>query len=516
METAWLIGTPEAWLCVLPPIIAIALALITKQVYISLFIGIFSGAMIATQFDILGGTSQIFEIMAKKVGDGWNFNILVFLVILGCIVALIQKAGGSAAYGNWAAKRIKTKTGAMLSTSLLGGLIFIDDYFNCLTVGSVMRPVTDKRGISRAKLAYIIDATAAPICIIAPISSWAAAVSSSLPEGSTINGFNLFIQAIPYNFYAILTILMLVALAVWKFDFGPMKKHEENAAKGDLFTTPDRPYGEDEDVVNPKGRVFDLIIPIAVLIIFSVTAMVYTGGFFSGVPFGDAFADCDASVGLVFGALATLIVMLCLYLPRKVIKFPEFCNGIVDGFKAMVPAILILTFAWTLSGFTNDVLGAGEYIAGLIDASAMTLVFLPAIMFLIALGLAFATGTSWGTFAILVPIVVGVFGTMGEPMVMCVAAVLAGAVCGDHCSPISDTTIMASAGAKSNHINHVNTQLPYALTVAGVCVVSYIIAGLVQNIWISLPISIVLLAGALFVAYKISNRKKAPEQEPEQ
>lgn len=489
-----------------PAIIAIVLALVTKEVYFSLFMGILSGALFFANFNPVTATTTIFEVMTSKIGG--NAYILIFLVVLGMVVALMTKAGGSAAYGNWASKRIKTKRGASLATGGLGVLIFIDDYFNCLTVGSVMRPVTDKFGISRAKLAYIIDATAAPVCIIAPISSWAAAVASSLPEGSNIDGFQLFINTIPYNLYAILTIIMIVVISVFGFDFGPMKKHEDNAVKGDLFTTEDRPYAE-ETQVSSKGKTFDLIIPVISLIVFCIVGMIYTGGFFEGKDFITAFRNCNSSVGLVLGSIATIFLMFFLYVPRKVVSFRDFSNGIIDGFRAMVPAVAILVFAWTLSGITSDKLCAGNFVASVVGSNASASIILPVVMFLIALGLAFATGTSWGTFGILVPIVVSLFPAGGEAMIISVSAVLAGAVCGDHSSPISDTTIMASAGAQCNHINHVSTQLPYALTVAAVCIVGYIIAGITKNAVITLICGIALMLLVLFAIKLLGSKKKA-------
>ena len=489
----------------LPPIIAIALALITKEVYFSLFVGILSGALIYSNFSPWGMVTNTFDVMIAKLSDGWNVGIMLFLVTLGMMVALINKAGGSAAYGRWASKHIKTRVGAMISTAVLGMLIFVDDYFNCLTVGSVMRPVTDKHNVSRAKLSYIIDATAAPVCIIAPISSWAAAVSSVAPEGQ---GLTLFIQSIPYNLYALLTLFMVIALAVMKFDFGAMRIHEQNAMNGDLYTTEARPYaGASDEAGNPKGAVLDLILPVIALIVSCVLCMVYTGGFFDGESFMDAFANCDASVGLVLGSFMALIFTAILYLPRKIMNYKEFFNALSDGFKAMVPAMLILTFAWTLSGVTGQ-MGATVFVAEFVRTSASHMAnFLPAIVFLIGTGLAFATGTSWGTFGVLLPIVCSVFPS-GELMVIAVAACLAGAVCGDHCSPISDTTIMASTGGQCDHINHVNTQLPYALTCAGVSFVGYIIAGFVQNAWIVLPISLAMMFITLLII-KATQKKTA-------
>ena len=500
-----------------PPIIAIGLALITKEVYTSLFVGILVGALFYANFNPeLTLNTMLFSEggLVGKLSDTWNVGILVFLVILGIMVCLMNKAGGSAAFGRWAQSHIKTRVGAQLATFVLGVLIFVDDYFNCLTVGSVMRPVTDGHKVSRAKLSYLIDATAAPICIIAPISSWAAAVSSSVPEGSDINGFTMFLNTIPYNFYAILTIIMVICVAALKFDYGSMAVHERNAEmNGDLFTTEGRPYGDgtEDGEVSPKGRVVDLVLPVIALVAFCIVGLVYTGGFFSGVDFVTAFADCDASTGLVLGSIVALIFMFIYYMCRRVLTFKQFTDCIPAGFKAMVPAILILAFAWTLSGMTN-LLGGAEYVGELVHGSAKGLQnMLPAIIFIIAGILAFATGTSWGTFGILIPIVVEVF-SGGQMLSLSIAACLAGAVLGDHCSPISDTTIMASAGAQCDHVNHVSTQLPYALTVGAVCFVGYIIAGFVQNVWISLPIAIVLMLGTLLIIRAIVNRRRAAVQ----
>ena len=479
----------------LPPLIAIVLALLTKEVYSSLFIGILSGALIYSNMNPWGMVTNSFDVMVGKLADSWNVGILIFLVVLGMMLSLVNKAGGSAAYGRWAQKHIKGRVGALISTAVLGMLIFIDDYFNCLTVGSVMRPVTDKHQISRAKLAFLIDATAAPVCIIAPISSWAAAVSSVAPEGQ---GLQLFISSIPYNFYALLTLAMVIMMCLMKVDFGPMKLHEDNAMKGDIYTTAARPYAANADEEgNSKGTVLDLVLPILALIVSCVMTMVYTGGFFDGVPFMDAFADCDASMGLVLGSFIALIVTFLFYIPRKVITIKQFTEAFSEGFKQMVPAILILTFAWTLSGVTGQ-LGATIFVAEFVRTSASALAnLLPAIVFIIAVGLAFATGTSWGTFGVLLPIVCSVFPS-GELMIIAVSACLAGAVCGDHCSPISDTTIMASTGAQCDHINHVNTQLPYALLSAGISFVGFVLAGLIQNAWIVLPICLVLMFAVLY------------------
>ena len=496
------------FLALLPPIIAIALALITKEVYSSLFVGILSGALLYSNGNVWNMFTFTFDTMIGMLSDSWNVGILIFLVVLGMLVNLVNRAGGSAAYGRWAAEHIKTRAGAMLSTCALGVLIFIDDYFNCLTVGSVMRPVTDKHNISRSKLAYIIDATAAPVCIIAPISSWAAAVSSVAPEGQ---GLKLFISSIPYNFYALLTLAMVVIICLMKVDYGKMRTHELNAMNGDLYSTENRPYAnEAENATNPKGRVIDLIIPIVSLIVCCVMTMVYTGGFFdaesdSYMNFIDAFANSDASVGLVLGSVLALLITAVLYIPRKVVTMNEFTGSVSEGFKLMAAAILILTFAWTLSGVTNS-LGAKIFVAEFVRGAASGLSnLLPAIVFLIALGLAFATGTSWGTFGILLPIVCSVFPS-GELMVIAVSACLAGAVAGDHCSPISDTTIMASAGAQCDHINHVSTQLPYALLVAAVSFVGFVLAGFIQSAWIVLPICLALLFAALLVIKKVQKQ----------
>ncbi len=496
-----------------PPIVAIVLALITKEVYTSLFAGILTGALFYANFNPeLTLTTMLTSEggLVSKISDTWNAGILIFLVVLGIMVALMNKAGGSAAFGNWAKAHIKTKVGAQIATVVLGVLIFVDDYFNCLTVGSVMRPVTDGHKVSRAKLAYIIDATAAPVCIIAPISSWAAAVTSSVPEDSGINGFTMFLKTIPYNFYALLTIMTMLVMIFFKFEFGSMRRHEKNAEeKNDLFTTANRPYGDgtNADTVTTKGKVIDLVLPVIVLVVSCVIGLVYTGGFFEGEKFITAFANCDAATGLVYGSVVTLILMFIYYMCRRVVTFREFAECIPNGFKAMVPAILILCLAWTLSGMTN-LLGGADYVEALVHGSAAGMQkMLPAIIFIVACILSFATGTSWGTFGILIPIVVEVF-PEGQMLIISIAACLAGAVCGDHCSPISDTTIMASAGAQSDHVNHVSTQLPYAITVAAVSFVSYIIAGLVQNVWICLPISIVLMLGTLFAIKAITYRKK--------
>ena len=481
----------------LPPIVAIGLALITKEVYSSLFLGILVGSILYSGMNFETAVTHMFtEGMISVLSDSYNVGILIFLVILGTMVALMNKAGGSAAFGRFAAKRIKSRVGAQLATILLGVLIFIDDYFNCLTVGSVMRPVTDKFRVSRAKLSYLIDATAAPVCIIAPISSWAAAVTGFV-EGE--DGFAIFIKAIPYNYYALLTIVMMIGMVLLKEEFGSMAVHEKNAVKGDLFTTPGRPYGDAvEELTEGKGTVMDLLIPILSLIVCCVIGMLYTGGFFSGTDFVTAFSQSDASLGLTLGSFFGLIITVLLYQVRRVMRFSDCMACIPEGFKSMVPAIMILTFAWTLKAMT-DSLGADVYVAGVVQASAGALLnFLPAIIFLVGCLLAFATGTSWGTFGILIPIVVAVFENSNpELMIISISACMAGAVCGDHCSPISDTTIMASAGAQCEHVNHVMTQLPYAITCAGVSFVTYLIAGFVQSAWICLPIGIALMVGTM-------------------
>lgn len=496
----------------LPPIIAIVLALLTKEVYSSLFIGIVAGGLLYSNFGFEGTVLHVFsDGIVSVLSDSYNVGILIFLVILGTMVCLMNKAGGSAAFGRWAQKNIKTRAGAQLASILLGCLIFIDDYFNCLTVGSVMRPITDKHNVSRAKLAYIIDATAAPVCIIAPISSWAAAVSGFAEDGQ---GLNLFIRAIPYNFYALLTIVMMIGLVLLKVDFGPMAKFERNAIeKGDLFSG-SNPYAMlDEDVAEDKGRVMDLVVPIVVLVVFCVIGMIYSGGFFSGTGFVEAFSNSDASVGLMLGSAFALVVAFVYYLLRRAMTFKEMMNCIPEGFKAMVPAILILTFAWSLKAMT-DSLGAKYFVRDFVRSSAAGMqMVLPAIVFLIGCGLAFATGTSWGTFGILIPIVQNVF-SMDDPMaIICISACMAGAVCGDHCSPISDTTIMASAGAQCDHVNHVSTQLPYAITCAAISCLCYLLAGLLTHFGapgiIALPVGIVLMLGTLMVLHTRNKKQNA-------
>jgi len=487
-----------------PPVVAIVLALITKEVYSSLFVGILIGGAFWSGFKPEATILHVFQDgVVGVLTDSYNMGILVFLVILGVMVCMMNKAGGSAAFGRWAKEHIKTRAGAQLATIALGVLIFIDDYFNCLTVGSVMRPVTDSHNVSRAKLAYLIDATAAPICIIAPISSWAAAVTGFV-KGE--DGFSIFIRAIPYNYYAILTIIMMVTLVLAKEDYGPMKAHEKNAIEGDLFTTGDRPFeNTSENAIYNKGKVIDLVFPILSLIVCCVIGMIYSGGFFSGTGFVEAFSGSDASVGLMLGSFFAMVITIVFYAVRKVLRFSDSMACIPEGFKAMVPAILILTFAWTLKAMT-DSLGAAPFVASVMNSAAGGLMnLLPAIIFLVGCFLAFATGTSWGTFGILIPIVVAVFqGTNETMMIISISACMAGAVCGDHCSPISDTTIMASAGAQCNHVNHVSTQLPYAMTVAAVSCITYVIAGILQNAVICLVIGIALQIGVLLAIKAIT------------
>ncbi len=501
----------------LPPVVAIGLALITKEVYSSLFIGILTGGVIYA-FAQGSGFTGMFNAVVKdglisNIADEYNVGILVFLVVLGIIVVLMNRAGGSCAYGEWAAAHIKTRKGACLSTFALGVLIFVDDYFNCLTVGSVMRPVTDTHKVSRAKLAYLIDATAAPICIIAPISSWAAAVAGTV-DG--VNGIQLFIDTIPYNLYALLTIIMVVYIALSDVDYGPMKKHEVNARSGDLFTTGKKVFPDDDKPKTSKGKVMDLIIPVIILIVMCVLGMVYTGGLFDGETFIDAFANCDAAYGLAIGSIGALIINIVYFMCRKVLSFGDCMDSVAAGFKQMVPAILILTFAWTLKSMTS-MLEAGSFVSGLVESATAIRILLPLILFAVAIGLSFATGTSWGTFGILIPIVTGVFeadlanvaetGRIPEMVIICISACLAGAVCGDHCSPISDTTIMASTGAQCDHVNHVSTQMPYAFTVAAVCGVGYLISGFIQNVFVVLGVSIFLMVMTLFVICMLEKSK---------
>ena len=500
-------------LSLLPPVVAIVLALNTKEVYTSLLVGIATGALLFANGNLELALNTLFFNegggMVAKLSDSSNVGLLVFLVMLGILVALMNKAGGSAAFGRWASTHIHTRAGAQFMTLVLGVLIFVDDYFNCLTVGSVMRPVTDRQKVSRAKLAYLIDATAAPVCIIAPVSSWAAAVTSSVPEGSGINGFTMFLRTIPYNYYALLTLIMILFLIFTGTDYGPMKRNEDNALKGDLFTTEDRPYGDDvdDDGTAACGHVIDLILPVLVLIAACIFGLIYTGGFFDGVDFITAFSDCNASAGLVLGSSIALLFTFVFYRVRGVMTFQDFAACIPEGFKAMVSPMLILTLAWTLSGMTN-LLGAKYYVANLLNGSAAALQYLlPTIIFLVAVFLAFATGTSWGTFSILIPIVCHAF-PQGEMLVISIAACLSGAVCGDHCSPISDTSIMASAGAHCSHVNHVSTQLPYAITAAAISAVCYVVTGLSQMFLgasASLLTSLVLLAVAIVLELVVLN-----------
>ena len=494
----------------LPPVIAIALALLTKEVYSSLFLGILVGGLLYSNFTFETTILHVFnDGIVASVTDSYNMGILIFLIILGSMVCLMNKAGGSAAFGRWAKDHIKSRVGAQLASILLGCLIFIDDYFNCLTVGSVMRPITDKHNISRAKLSYIIDATAAPVCIIAPISSWAAAVAGFAEDGQ---GFNLFLRAIPYNYYALLTIVMMLGLVIMKVDFGPMARFEDNAVQqGDLFSGSNPYASAEEAVVEEKGSVLDLVLPVVVLVVFCVIGMIYSGGFFSGAGFIEAFSNSDASVGLMLGSAFALVVAVAYYLIRRSMSFKDMMGCIPEGFKAMVPAIMILTFAWSLKGMT-DSLGAKYFVRDFVRSSATGMqMLLPVIVFVIGCLLAFATGTSWGTFGILIPIVQNVF-SMDNPMaIICISACMAGAVCGDHCSPISDTTIMASAGAQCDHVNHVSTQLPYAITCAAVSGITYLIAGLLASVGapsiIALPVGIVLMLLTLAVIKNIHGKK---------
>ena len=490
-----------------PSVVAIVLALITKEVYSSLFVGILVGGLFVSGFSFEGTITHIFNNgFAAVLSDSYNVGILIFLVVLGAMVSLMNRAGGSAAFGHFAKEKIKSRAGAQLATVALGVLIFIDDYFNCLTVGSVMKPVTDEHKISRAKLAYLIDATAAPVCIIAPISSWAAAVSGFV-EGE--DGFSIFIRAIPYNYYALLTIVMMIAIILLNINYGPMRTHEANALKGDLFTSGKAAASNEKIPVNSKGKVIDLVIPIITLIVCCVIGMIYTGGFFEGEGFVAAFSNSDASVGLALGSICAMLITIIIYLIRRVLSFKECMECLPDGFKAMVPAILILTFEWTLKAMT-DSLGAAKFVAAAMEQSAGALMnFLPAIIFLVGCFLAFSTGTSWGTFGILIPIVVAVFANSNpQLMIISISACMAGAVCGDHCSPISDTTIMASAGAQCDHVNHVSTQLPYALTAAAVSFLTYLVAGFAQNPWVPLPVGILLLLLCLILIKNFGNTKE--------
>lgn len=508
MNGSMFIGT---WWALVPPLLAILLAFVTKEVYSSLFIGSAVGVLLYTGFHPWDAFTSFFEILRNSM----NINILIFDILLGMVVVLMAKSGGSAAYGKWAGTKIKTKRSALLATMGLGVLIFVDDYFNCLTVGSVMRPVTDSHKVFRAKLAYIIDSTAAPVCIIAPISSWAAAVNSYVPADAGISGFQLFLRTIPYNLYAILTIAMVFYICYTGFDFGQMKLHEDNAAKGDLFTTGGEEFEQvSEQEVNPNGKVIDLVLPVAVLIVSAIGAMVYTGFLGGADNVISAFAGCDAETSLIFASVVTILFMMALYLPRKVITFKSFMDSLSEGFKLMVPAVTILVFAWTLKG-VGDAMGLAQFVGSVVGDHASASIFIPVVLFAVAVFLSFSTGTSWGTFAILVPIATGMFaaGTNLEMMIISVSAVLAGAVCGDHISPISDTTVMSSAGAQSNHLNHVSTQMQYAAVTACVCLVGYLIAAVTRTWWITLGVSLLLLLAVLtgmrrFCAKKAENGKK--------
>ena len=498
------IGT---WWALIPPLLAIILAFITKEVYSSLFIGVAVGALLYSGFHPWDSFVNFFEIMKNSM----NLNILIFDVLMRKIIVLMAKSGGSAAYGKWAGTKIRTKRSALLATMGLGVLIFVDDYFNCLTVGSVMRPVTDQQKVSRAKLAYIIDATAAPVCIIAPISSWAAAVNSYVPADAGISGFQLFLRTIPYNLYAILTLVMVFFICFTGFDFGLMKKHKENAAKGDLFTSGGDEFEQvSEDEVNPGGKVMDLVLPVAVLIVSAIGAMIYTGYLGGAKDIITAFSGCDAETSLIFATMVTIFFMMLLYLPRKVVDFKGFMESLVEGFKLMIPAITILIFAWSLKGI-GDAMGLAEFVGGIVGENASASIFIPVVLFAVAIFLSFSTGTSWGTFAILVPIATGMFAgnTSLEMMIISVSAVLAGAVCGDHVSPISDTTVMSSAGAQSNHLNHVSTQMQYAAIVAGVCMVGYIIAALTKIWWLTLGISLLILLAILMGMKIVLSKRQA-------
>ena len=503
MDGSMFIGT---WWSLVPPLLAIVLALVTKEVYSSLFIGVAMGALLYTGFHPWNAFVAFFDIMKNSM----NLNILIFDVLLGMIIVLMSKSGGSAAYGKWAGTKIKSKKSAMLATTGLGVLIFVDDYFNCLTVGSVMRPVTDRFKVSRAKLAYIIDATAAPVCIIAPISSWAAAVNSYVPEDAGISGFQLFLRTIPYNLYAILTLLMVFTIILTGLDFGLMKKHEKNAAAGDLFTSGGEEFDQvKEEEISSNGKVIDLVLPVLVLIGTAIGAMIYTGFLGGATDVVTAFSGCDAETSLIFATLITVMFMLVLYLPRKVITFKGFMDSFVEGFKMMIPAIGILIFAWSLKGM-GDALEIASFVENLVGSNASASVMLPAILFLVAIFLSFSTGTSWGTFAILVPIAIAMFPGADnmQMMIIAVASVLSGAVCGDHVSPISDTTVMSSAGAQSNHINHVTTQMQYAVVVAVVSAIGYVIAGFVHIWWLVLGISAILLLVVLFVIKVVTSDEK--------
>ena len=497
-------------LSLLPPVVAIGLSLITKEVYTSLFLGCLVGGFLYANFNPVLSVTSTFDTLCTAVGG--NLGIVAFLVILGIIVVLMNRSGGSKAYGDWAKKKIKTKRGALLATMVLAIVLGVDDYFNNLTTGNVMRPVTDSHNISRAKLAYMCDATAAPVCIMMPISSWAAAVSGVADTMEGVSGLQLFISAIPWNYYALLTLFMLVVLAVFDLDYGPMKVHEDNAKKGDLYTTPERPYANADDSKNStNGKVTDLVIPVIILIIFCVTGLLYTGGMFEGgISVIDAFSNCDAPTGLMYGSFLALVLIFAFYMIRRTMTFHQFTDCIAEGFNIMVPAILILTFAWTISDVTNGLLGAKYFVADAMASVAGSFAnLLPAVIFLVACGLGFATGTSWGTFGILIPIVVSTFGAdAGTILTIGIASCLAGAVMGDHCSPISDTTILASTGAQCYHLNHVKTQIPYAVTVAAVAFVNYIIAGYLQNVIIDLIIAFASMFGVLVIIRMVEQKKQ--------
>ena len=505
----------ETIVSLLPPVVAIGLSLITKEVYTSLFLGCLVGGFLYANFNPVLAVTSTFDTLCTSVGG--NMGIVVFLVILGIVVVLMNRSGGSKAYGDWAKKKIHTKRGALLATMALAIVLGVDDYFNNLTTGSVMRPVTDSHNISRAKLAYMCDATAAPVCIMMPISSWAAAVSGVAETMEGVSGLQLFIRTIPWNYYALLTLFMLVVLAVFDLDYGPMKIHEDNAKKGDIYTTPERPYADaDESKNKTNGKVSDLVVPVIILIICCVSGLLYTGGFFTAdsetfMDVVNAFASCDASTGLMYGSFLALVLIFILYMVRRTMTFTQFTDCIAEGFKIMVPAILILTFAWTISGVTNDLLAADQFVYTAMRAHAESLAnFLPAVIFLVACGLGFATGTSWGTFGILIPIVVSVFGVdAGTILTVGLGACLGGAVMGDHCSPISDTTILASTGAQCYHLNHVKTQIPYALTVAAVAFVNHILAGLIQNVVINLVIAFASMFAVLMILKMIFDKPTA-------
>ena len=508
----------------LPPVVAIALALITKEVYSSLFVGIVVGALLYSggNAELALNTMLYHESagLVPNLTDISHASVLVFVTLLGTMVVLMNKSGAAAAFGRWAERHIKTRVGAQLATILMGILIFVDDGFNCMTVGSVMRPMTDGHRVSRAKLAYLLDATAAPVCIIAPISCWAAAVSYAVPEGLEINGFRMFLRTIPYNLYALVTLLMLVLLVVWKIDYDPMREHEKNAARGDLFTTGDRSYDEEEKSDTGKvGKLSNLIIPVAVLIFGCIFGMAYTGGLLEGETLIDSFANADSARGLVMGSLVAVLITFWIYMNRRVVTFKDFMGSFAAGFRSMCAPMIILILSWNLSGVTG-LLGAADYIHGVVESSAGSLqMFVPFVVFVVSVFLAFSTGTSWGTFTILIPIVCAVFPVSSEMLVISIAACLSGAVCGDHCSPISDTTIMSSAGAHCNHINHVTTQLPYAMTAAAISAVGYLVAGIVgfyaENLLalIAVPIAFAVLIVTLLVLRRVEGRRDPAGEE---